>query len=68
MADRWAKKGALRWSAPPQQCAFVQGVEAMARDVSRWHARAEQLMVDGGFVDSEGVVGASDITFELSPF
>ena len=65
-ADKWAKKGALRWLVPPQQMAFVQGVEAMARDAIRWHARAQQLFSDGGFCDSQGVVGTSDVSFEIS--
>ena len=39
----------------------------MACDATRWHARAQQLFSDGGFVDSEGVVGTSHVSFEISP-
>ena len=33
----------------------------MAVDATRWHARAQQVFVDAGFCDSEGVVGTSDV-------
>ena len=38
----------------------------MARDAIRWHARAQQLFSDGGFCDSQWVVGTSDVSFEIS--
>eukprot|EP00959_Pyramimonas_sp_CCMP1952_P084922 1775664-Pyramimonas_sp.AAC.1 len=66
-ADAYAKRGARLWGLPPEQVQFFQGLECMAAAAVRWHARAQQVFDDSGFLDSHGVAGTSDVTLESDP-